>query len=503
MADAGQWAARLADPVPNRELFFKVRRPGVPDPVPLLTTVRRRPVWKLFPMADGEWVLWRWQDHFYDSSAGGDAAVGWQVNSTDPADTPAFYKAEQFRRSRRRPDLVRAAVAARFPGPNTKNDQVVAHLPPGVELTVTGDAAGGLSARLRVVPAPDGDDRQPDSVSLWVNDHKFRTWPGTAGFDTTVAVPASALRGGRPNVLVAHTYSSDASPSRGESHVRRVDGPPPTAGRPRLHGLFVGVNDYAELGRRNKLLKSLNLDCAVADAEALAKEWAAVQRAGQYAPGTVTVLTNADASRAKVLAALDRLREVATADDLVVVFLAGHGWAPDLGKAAGRFGADGFAFVTPDFDFANPRGSGVSSEQLYDSLVAMPARKLVLLDACHSGSVVGAEYVRGLTPEGVGPSILASAGREEQAWEFPDHLKHGLFTWVILDGMTTSFRVADRNGDGRLSIRELADFVSARVPDKLAELLPKDQRVTQRPQAYPTLAHDDLELKSVLMGRTR
>ena len=71
-----RWAAALADPPPNQELYLEVRRPGVEPPVPVKTTVRRRPVWKLFPMADGEWVLWRWQDHYYDSSAGGDAAVG-------------------------------------------------------------------------------------------------------------------------------------------------------------------------------------------------------------------------------------------------------------------------------------------------------------------------------------------------------------------------------------------------------------------------------------------
>ena len=85
----------LRDPVPGLDHHFRVKRDS--RLVDMQTTVRQRPLWRFFPMRDGEWVLWMWRNPFYDTSTRGDFAIGWHVNAADLTSTPAFYRAERFR----------------------------------------------------------------------------------------------------------------------------------------------------------------------------------------------------------------------------------------------------------------------------------------------------------------------------------------------------------------------------------------------------------------------
>lgn len=476
--DRAGWAAALASPEPNRELFFQLRRPGVDGVLPAKCTVRRRPVWKFFPTADGEWVLWRWRDYFYDSSPNGDAVVGWQVNGP-VGDTPEFFRAEQFRRHRRNPDKVREALAAAFV---PDKPPMVELLPPKVELTVSDERAGqgAVTATVSIVPSLDGQVHQPSAVSLWVNDHRVATWPGRERFSEQVQIPAEALRTDRPNTVIAQAYGDGGTPSRGDSRVRQIAAGGSGRAAPRMHGLFVGVTDYAAAKGGIS-----NLQFSIDDARAVAQAWRAQAGRDFYQPGLFIELHNGQVSREAVLAEVARIGATATADDLVVVFLSGHGWA-DLSKAksVGEFGSDAFAFVTPQFDPARPRQTGLPSEELYSALIAVRGRKLVLLDTCHSGSVQQAEYVRALTPDGVGPAILSACGREELSWEFDDD-QHGLFTLVLLDALRDGFDTADRNKDRTLDEGELAGYVARHVPLRLSKLRPNS---TQQPQVHPRAA---------------
>ncbi len=44
-----KWLEHLSQPVPGRECYFRVKRPGRAKPFDLLTTVRQRPLWRVFP----------------------------------------------------------------------------------------------------------------------------------------------------------------------------------------------------------------------------------------------------------------------------------------------------------------------------------------------------------------------------------------------------------------------------------------------------------------------
>src|SRR5207249_2756537 len=67
----------LRRPTPGVELFFGVVPKDGGPRRETLTSVRGRPLWKMFPAFgdDGrldDWVLWMWQGSFYDTSTHGD-----------------------------------------------------------------------------------------------------------------------------------------------------------------------------------------------------------------------------------------------------------------------------------------------------------------------------------------------------------------------------------------------------------------------------------------------
>ena len=66
-------------------------------------------------------------------------------------------------------------------------------------------------------------------------------------------------------------------------------------------------------------------------------------------------------------------------DDVVIVFVAGHGVLDEKLD---------FYFGTYDMDFNNPKGRGLSYDELESVIEDIPARrKLILMDACHAGEL--------------------------------------------------------------------------------------------------------------------
>ena len=83
-------------------------------------------------------------------------------------------------------------------------------------------------------------------------------------------------------------------------------------------------------------------------------------------------------------------------------------------------------FCCPEFDLKKPGDTGLTSLDLYKALAAIPAHKLVILDTCHSG-LTTVNPIRGLTPNGKGPTIMAACDANEFAYENKE-FGHGLFT---------------------------------------------------------------------------
>src|SRR5438477_7025550 len=102
----------------------------------------------------------------------------------------------------------------------------------------------------------------------------------------------------------------------------------------------------------------------------------------------------------------------------------------------------------------NPESSSITSDILYEKLAAIQGRKVVILDACHSGEAA-ANPVRSLVPGGQGPIIIASCDRNQSSFEDPKDKKHGLFTYALIEALGDKFGDADTDNKGELDPRKL------------------------------------------------
>jgi hypothetical protein len=161
----------------------------------------------------------------------------------------------------------------------------------------------------------------------------------------------------------------------------------------------------------------------------------------------------------------------AGAHDDMVVYFSGHGFR----------GADKRLYLAPiDCDPAQPEREGIPADWLRQQLAACKARfKLLVLDACHAGNerAVGtaasvSSKDLGLEFENVtGVVTLASCQADEQSliWE---EKRQSLFSYWLRQGLGGH---ADSDGDGRVTIDELYDYVFENVQDVA-------RRRFQRPQ---------------------
>lgn len=264
-----------------------------------------------------------------------------------------------------------------------------------------------------------------------------------------------------------------------------------------LYVVAIGVSDYAD--------DDFDLTYAAKDAEDIASTFA---RAKNYQKTIPITIKDGAATREKIKSAKTQLMN-SRVDDEVVLFVAGHGLVDD--------NLD-YYFATADVDFYNPATRGLAYEDLEGLLDGIPARKkLMLIDACHSGEIdkdesqliassgsSGSVSSRGFKAlekksklgmdnsfdlmkelfadlrRGTGAMVISSASGVEFAFE-SDEWKNGVFTYAILEGINTGN--CDANRDSEIHVSELKDYVFKRVE----ELTDGKQHPTSRRE---NLEHD-------------
>ncbi|WP_295441921.1 caspase family protein [uncultured Thiodictyon sp.] len=239
------------------------------------------------------------------------------------------------------------------------------------------------------------------------------------------------------------------------------------------HALLIGVGSYQHEPQ-------LNVPITAADAQRLA----GVLRDPvfcSYPADQVTVLHDATASRAGILAALDALGERAGAADTVFLYFCGHG----------AYGEDGDYYLTAHDTGLNSgrvvSGSGLRQGELIGRLRAIKAKRLLLVvNACHAGELaptlrpaaapgipLPAQTAAALLASGEG-RIIITACREGQV----SYIGRGaltLFTQALVDGL---------QGRGTISRR---GFVSAfdlytHLYFKIEETVRRDYGAAQEPE---------------------
>lgn len=231
--------------------------------------------------------------------------------------------------------------------------------------------------------------------------------------------------------------------------------PPPAPGElyRDSHALVIGINQYAQWPR---------LSHAVRDAQAMRE--ALVTRFG-FRADNVTLLTDADATRANILKALnDRFGDAKRVkrDDRVFVFFAGHGSTRRLpsGREVG--------YIVPvDAGLNDLQADAIAMPQLQEVAEAITAKHaLFVIDACYSGlgltragsGAADSNFAR-TNARRIGRQMMTAGGADQQvADDGPGG--HSVFTWTLLQALNGK---ADLNGDGLITATELAAYVAPAV----------------------------------------
>lgn len=454
----------------NAQVAFETSRQGNPR-----DDFQSLPAWPalahLFVDRRDEWAYWT-PSGYYDASPNGHTLFGWLVNR-GLEELPSFYRADQFQKRLERPDVLQQLFAA---GDIVKAFELATAEPPAEfssvlkmqivsapSIVILTPRAGTTLAQASttveakvLVPK----ERELLGVRVYANGVSGRNrqvigeQATPKGKEITyswdLALPAEELN------LVQVLAETDAPTSAHEHVVITQSKPSWPQEKPRLFVVSVGINEYADAA-------ITPLSFSVADAEAVV---AALEARTQtdYAFGGATILTNervrASEWKASITAIAAKLSDKVQPNDLVVLFLAGHGF---VDHETGTY-----YYASQDFsveDYEARRFDGCLSWNDFQVFADIPCRKLAILDTCHSGAIqplrsTGLKKAMRSLQDDVIFTLAASAGHERSA-ENPAW-GHGAFTKCFLEGLAGK---ADVQGDHTVSLNEIIDYVNRAVPE--------------------------------------
>ena len=232
-------------------------------------------------------------------------------------------------------------------------------------------------------------------------------------------------------------------------------------GRGRLWAVVIGVSKYKNLAPKEQL------EFAHRDAEDFAA-FLRTPNGGGYPSSHLTVLTNEAATLSTIRSTLGTtLPRSVEADDMVVIFFAGHGIVEGE--------RDGY-LLAYDSDPQNLYATALQVSELNRIITErLKARNVILIaDACHSGqlgwtsrgaaesTVLVNRYLDEVGKSGKGVFRLLASRVDQRSYE-GKHWGggHGCFTWFLLEGLRGR---ADRDKDGMVRVGELLEFITDNVP---------------------------------------
>jgi len=272
---------------------------------------------------------------------------------------------------------------------------------------------------------------------------------------------------------------------------------PPTsckASSPKTWAVVVGVNLYRDE-------RVPDLSGAVNDAWVFF-HYLSSPTGGDVPAERMRLLLNDEATRNAVVGALGNFLGQACPQDQIIIYFAGHGF-PEPDQPDNAF------LLVHDTEVDNMVATAISMNKLPDFLewrAGQAGRLLLLIDACHSGTIQlpggrGAgfsERIQGVT-KAIGTTVdkaaaqrswgaLVAATADQQALERVENpncklggrpYSGGLFTCHLLNGLSG---VADTDGDGVVVLEELQLY--------LKDAIYRDSEGKQQPQASGNLEAD-------------
>ncbi|TWU03299.1 caspase family protein [Neorhodopirellula pilleata] len=476
----------LAETTFDTQVVFEVDRQGRP-----IETFQMFPAW--YPLAtvlideEREWAMWT-PTGIYNASLAGNQRFGWQLNRGLGADVE-YFRADQFRASLERPAVMRRllssgslAAAMRVTlggGPPPGETAIINQIASRPRIRILSPIPEMLGKTPTVGPGPSTEViariESPAGVGIASVKAFMDGIPGVLKSQETIDATTTEFRWDfelpRQTELQLDVYAATNSQSAARETivVRRLQATPPA--KAKMHLIAMGISRYADPN-------ILPLDFAAKATDAVAD--ALRQYAEPLYDVTTTQLVDSQATRSlwRIYArsTLDQLKEAVGPDDLVVMYLCGHGMRD---RRTGQW-----YFVSADADYRdlmNDQYNDCVSLSDLSVFASLPCRKLAILDSCHSGAVQSfmreddlKSAIRVLQDDVV-MTITASEGREEAAEVVEAGL--GRFTSRLLEALAGK---ADLDRDGEVSLRETVQYVSRTVAEDSSQ-----EGMMQHPTAGP------------------
>lgn len=451
-----------------------------------------QPVASLVVADDREWAYWT-PYGYYDASFNGHKMFGWQVNRGID-NPPEFFRASEMKNELEKPQLMEKllvagnienaflaldhqvpaniqnrvasenrlrprveiqtpAVNARLAGREARIEALI-ELPSGVDLVRPKAFANGVPATKLTLESSSDDGTRQRHVYSW-----------------TAQLPNE--KNIRVQVFAATQY--------GSADVAQVDVTREVTDSSATRRLFLigaGINQYDD-GQIPQLEFAVNNVTAIKDVIASPDN--------RLYETEATLLANQSVNRSLWSVAtdsfLDRLKREARPDDLLIVFLSGHGFRDPVSEQYFYLTS-----ATRHADLLGRRYADCISLEDFGKFSEIPCRKIVILDTCHSGAVQPLSQsnlktiVRALENDLIF-TLTASEGNEE-AFESADQ-QMSYFSASLLQALRGEADQQVHGGDenGSVDFSEVVRYIKDSVPRQIG-------RLGQR--QYPTAAPAEL-----------
>jgi uncharacterized caspase-like protein len=208
-----------------------------------------------------------------------------------------------------------------------------------------------------------------------------------------------------------------------------------------------------------------DLPNTIDDAEGLAEILKDKERCA-YPAKQVRLLTGENATRDKIIAALQSIAKSATADSSVIVYFSGHGYRVKTSIGTSYF------LMPYGYDVEELAETAISGREFADLLKAIKSKKLLLLlDCCHAGGFDNAKTpgltlskaplppeAQALLAEGNGRVVIASSKSTELSYAGKPYSAFTLALIEALNGAGASEK------DGYVRVTDLALYTREVVP---------------------------------------
>ena len=273
-------------------------------------------------------------------------------------------------------------------------------------------------------------------------------------FDTSIMVT--------PTMTQVTIEALDTSGNRTQLQipVKAIDAAPaPTEFHGKKYALIIGISKFRDA--------DYNLEYADTDARSM-QEFLLTPAGGRFPQANMMVLLNEQATLQHIRDAMTNFAVQPGPDDLLLIFVAGHG-GPDPAAQQNLY------FLAHDSQIDRLAETALPMKDLQSLLQQnVRARRLVLLvDTCRSAGLTGGEMMRGLRNNLVniytekllyreeGKAVITSSDVNEDSAEGPRWGGgHGVFTYFLLEGLQGK---ADVNSDRLVTVGELFRFVRQKV----------------------------------------